>query len=511
MTEDNTALPFWDDDEPGDDAGNFALPELDDEDTGTHSTGTVATSAVTSHTPSQIISPESHALPEVEPDDIVDTSGSNGGNSVVPQDTENISYDPVAMEYDNQLGQKLSYEQEGHYPNYPLGQFTLDEILGFAFDADASDVHILPNDFLAFTIHGEYERQIHLGVITPQMTEDLYNNESKEPHPIFITSVQENEFTNNLELDTSYVVKSGDYMGRRTRLSVAKSHGSYAMTFRLISDNIKEPEELGITDDIMKWTNYTKGLVMVNGQTGSGKSTMLASMMHHIQMTKKKKIITIEKPIEFLYRAEGMGAVMQREVGVDTISFARALVSALRQNPDIIMIGEVRNREEVNELLQAAESGHLAMTTMHTKSASAALNRIKTLFEPMDQQRVMSMLSDSLRGIVNQELVLKADGSGLFPVREILDVNREISEMIRVGDVKGIREYQMKNESTMEHALVRAAVQGLCTWEEAQAHAPFVYDFEELKKEHFNSLSNDNDDTIGRDFGANTTDDDISA
>ena len=212
-------------------------------------------------------------------------------------------------------------------------------------------------------------------------------------------------------------------------------------------------------------------------------STTLASMLRKMQLERQQKIITVEKPIEYVYPEDGKGLVVQREVGPDTRSFYQAMDSAMRQNPDVILIGEVRNREEVDQLLRAAESGHLAISTMHTNSAAATINRIKSLFDGNEQYRILSSLSDSARGFANQVLLRKKDGSGRFAIREILAFNDDVTELVLNGDVPGLRKYQYENHITMEHGLVKAVIDNRCTFDEARYNSPNPELFDQVFKE----------------------------
>lgn len=215
-------------------------------------------------------------------------------------------------------------------------------------------------------------------------------------------------------------------------------------------------------------------------------STTLASIMRRIQLNRPAKIITIERPIEYIYGNDGKALITQREVGGgDTRTFANALTSAMRQAPDIIMIGEVRNQTEVSELLRAAETGHLAVSTMHTNSAAMTLNRIMSLYEgTSDQPRILSTLGDVARGFANQVLLKSPDGKSRYAVREVLDVNEEVADLIRAGNVQGIVNYQMKNEITMEHELVRAVKAGKVGYSSARDNATNLPRFEKLAKEN---------------------------
>lgn len=211
-------------------------------------------------------------------------------------------------------------------------------------------------------------------------------------------------------------------------------------------------------------------------------STTLASLLNAAILERPQKVITIERPIEYLFSDDGKGFVTQREVGQDTRQFANALDSAMRQAPDIIMIGESRNRTEIDQVLRAAETGHLAMTTMHTNSAAATLNRIKSLFDGSEQNRVLSTLADVSRGFANQVLVKTIDGESRFAIRELLEFDEEVSNLVTEGDIKGIRRYQVENHLTMEDGLVKAVVDGRCTIESARAQSAYPLVFDKMLK-----------------------------
>lgn len=353
----------------------------------------------------------------------------------------------------------------------------LDEVIAHAIESNASDIHISPDDQVAFTILNDIMRIPKFGTVVPTVTERLHTN--------IISNVLESEFVEEQELDTSYVVRKGKYKGRRLRLSLGRSFGHVFMVFRVISDVIPTPDELGISanDPLRSWIRLPNGLFMVNGATGTGKSTTLASLVQEIQLTTRKKIETIERPIEYTYGTRGISVVTQREVGKDTRSFMNALDSAMRHAPNVLQVGEVRNRTEVDALIRAAESGHLAISTMHTVSAPATINRIKSLYDGDDQRRVLGSLSDVARGFANQVLVKTPNGKGRFAIREILEVNDEISKMILKGDVSAMQEYQLNEKITMDHELVRAVAGGFCTLEEARAQSSFPNRFDKILKE----------------------------
>ena len=341
--------------------------------------------------------------------------------------------------------------------------FDLDEVLSRGFELGASDVHINADDEVAFTILKDIARQDSFGEVTGKITELLAQR--------LITHVLWDFFIQQWELDTSYVVRKGPFAGRRTRLNVGRSFGKISMVFRLISDVIPQPEDIGIGKELLDWVESPNGLILVCGPTGSGKSTTLASMIQYLQMEEPKKIVTAELPIEYIYRRGGKSFIVQREVGVDTRSFGNALTSAMRQSPDVILIGEIRNKEEVSGLLRAAESGHLALSTMHTNSCAATLNRIRSLFEGDEQAMILSTLSDNLRGLMNQALVKSIDGTKVTAVREILPADAAVKALVAAGDVHGIRKYQEERGITMEDGLIKAYRDRKCSLEEARSQA----------------------------------------
>lgn len=210
----------------------------------------------------------------------------------------------------------------------------------------------------------------------------------------------------------------------------------------------------------------------------------LASIMRDIQLNQSKKIITVENPIEFVYPQDGKGLVVQRAIPEDCLSFGDGLTSAMRSAPNIILIGEVRNRKEVDELLRASETGHLAVSTIHTSNNVTTLNRIRSLYEGDEQRRILATLGDNLRGIVNQTLVKSVDGHSRFAVREILQVDFKIRKMIQEDRIAEIRKLQEEEFSTMEHKLIDCVLMGKCTYEMAISKAPDPTYLEFLWKEY---------------------------
>lgn len=360
-----------------------------------------------------------------------------------------------------------------------IGNLHLDRILTDAVLIGASDVHITAEQTISFTKNGDIIRCDEYEVPTQEILHKLV-------HEGLLSFQDQQIFNRDLDFNGSYTIHHGPYakyFKQRTRVNIARSLGKYSIVFRIINDTIPPLSALEIEDEIVSWAEYPNGLFLLCGPTGTGKTTTLASVIRNVQQTTRKKIITIENPIEYIYPDDSDSLVVQSEVGIDTKGFYEGLTSAMRQNPDIILLGEVRNTEEVQELLRAAETGHLAISTMHTNSVATTINRIQNLFTGEDQKRIMSTLSDSLRGIGNQVLV-KDKNDGRFAVRELLTVNKEIKELILKGDVEGIRAYQKKHKKTLEHGLVRAVKSGRCFKSEAIKHTADPVLFNEIFDEY---------------------------
>ncbi len=232
-------------------------------------------------------------------------------------------------------------------------------------------------------------------------------------------------FETNSELDYAYAVPG---VGR-FRVNAFKQRGTVAMIMRALPHTIPSFDELGLPDAVRDLSETERGIVLVTGTTGSGKSTTLAAMIDHINRTMQKHIVTVEDPIEFLHKDQ-LSSVNQREVGMDTASFTQALHRVLRQDPDVILVGEMRDEETVKTALSAAETGHLVFSTLHTADAAETINRIIEFFEPQSQQQARAMLAGSLAGIVSQRLVPAVIPGRRVAVIEVLRTTGRIRDMI---------------------------------------------------------------------------------
>jgi twitching motility protein PilT len=346
----------------------------------------------------------------------------------------------------------------------------LNELLKVTFEKRASDLHVKVGVPPILRIDGK---------LTPLETEKRLTQEDVLATAQGIMNpVQKAKFTEKNELDMAYAVPG---LGR-FRVNVFKQRGSVGMVFRLVPAKILNFEELNLPVVLSKIAAEQRGLILVTGTTGSGKSTTLAAMIDFINTGRTANIVTIEDPIEFLHR-DKKSIVNQREIGADTFSFGDALRSALRQDPDVILVGEMRDFETVSTALTAAETGHLVLSTLHTLDAAETINRIITVFPPYQQKQVRMQLASVIKGIVSQRLVPKADGSGrvaaveimlgTLSVREaIIDENktRQVPTIIAAGQTH----YGMQ---TFDQSLLGLYRKGMITYDEAITTASNPDDF----------------------------------
>jgi twitching motility protein PilT len=290
--------------------------------------------------------------------------------------------------------------------------------------------------------------------------------------------VQTARFEETREVDLAYGIPG---LGR-FRVNAFQQRGSVGVVFRVIPFGVKTIESLHLPPVIGQIAMEQRGLVLVTGTTGSGKSTTLASMIEHINTNRTCHIMTIEDPIEFLIR-DRRSIVNQREIGVDTQSFSNALRAALRQDPDVILVGEMRDFETIETALTAAETGHLVMSTLHTLDATETINRIISVFPPYQQKQIRLQLGAILRAVVSQRLVPRSDGKGRVPALEVLVTTARVRECIGDKDrtkeihdaiAKGFTTYGMQ---TFDQSLMHLVKKGLVTYEESLKHVSNPDDF----------------------------------
>lgn len=332
------------------------------------------------------------------------------------------------------------------------------ELLTFAINNRASDLHLTAGQPPVYRIDGD---------MTPLKVPPLSPEQVKQLIYSVMNENQRAEFEKDMDLD--FAISFGENM--RFRVNAFNTIYGTAAVLRNIPTIIKTLEELKAPEILKKLANLHKGLLLVTGPTGSGKSTTLAAIVNHINSTQSKHIITIEDPVEFVHKSK-QSLVNQREVGQNTKSFAKALKSALREDPDVVLVGELRDLETIQLAITAAETGHLVMGTLHTSSAPKTIDRIIDVFPGDSKDMIRAMLSVSLEAVVTQTLLKKADGKGRVAAHEILLCTPPVRNLIREGKIPQI--YSAMQVGTklgmklMKQAVYDLAEQGIITHEEAR-------------------------------------------
>jgi twitching motility protein PilT len=321
---------------------------------------------------------------------------------------------------------------------------SIDELLERMVEANASDLHVTTGTPPVIRVRGEVERLEGFDSLNAEQTQQLLYR--------ILSSEQQKNFELARQLDFSYSIPGL----ARFRVNVYFQRESIGAAFRLIPTELKTLEELGIPESLHVLAEKPRGLVLVTGPTGSGKSTTLAAIIDEINRNRSEHILTIEDPIEFLHRHKRC-IVNQREIGPDATTFADALRAALRQDPDVILVGEMRDLETISTALTAAETGHLVFGTLHTQSAPSTIDRIIDVFPAEQQEQVRIQIANSLQGVVTQALLPTSDKMGRVPALEILLPDDAVRNLIRQGKVEQIYSVMQTNTSrgmqTMEQSL----------------------------------------------------------
>lgn len=314
-------------------------------------------------------------------------------------------------------------------PREILGKQTdmmdINVLLKEVMELGASDLHITVAISPTARINGDLT-EMNYPKLRPEDTEKLCNQ--------VLTDYHKEVFEKQGEVDLSYT-----YPGLgRFRVNVYKQRNSMAMAIRAIPTEIPTIDKLGLPDVLLSLANKRRGIILVTGPTGSGKSTTLASMINYINQTRKEHIMTLEDPIEYLHK-HSKSVVNQREIGADSRSFANSLRAALRQDPDVILVGEMRDLETISTALTAAETGHLVMATLHTVGAAKTVDRIIDVFPPHQHPQIRVQLSGVLEGIISQQLIQTSDKKGRVPALEIMVATPAIRNLIREGKTHQIQ------------------------------------------------------------------------
>ncbi len=346
----------------------------------------------------------------------------------------------------------------------------LDRVLSAARQLGASDVHLKAGLPPIFRIKGELRTVRDVPALTREVIATFAVNMMSER--------QRREFDETFDVDLAY----GTPDGSRYRVNVFQQRGTVGMVMRLIPPEVPSFERLNLPPSVLKLADEMRGLILVTGITGSGKSTTLAALIDYINARQACHIVTIEDPIEYAFR-DRRSVVNQRELGLDTKSFAKALRAALRQDPDVILVGEMRDLETTEIALVAAETGHLVLSTLHTVDAVETINRVISIFPPHGQLQVRLQLSAVLRGVISQRLLPRADGKGMVPACEILIASARVRELIEIPErtreiheaiAQGKEPYGMVS---FDQSLAELVQRKLVTYEEALRHSSAPDDF----------------------------------
>ena len=347
---------------------------------------------------------------------------------------------------------------------------SVDDLLRRAVETKASDLHLKVGNHPYLRIDGSLNPLADVPRVTPEEMLSMAFS--------MMTNRQKQKFKETAELDMAYGVAG---LGR-FRVNVFQQRGNVGMVLRVIPTKIRTIEELELPRILTQICEEQRGLILTTGTTGSGKSTTLAAMIDRINSLRAEHIITIEDPIEYLHR-DKKGFINQREVEVDTSSFSTALRAALRQDPDVVLVGEMRDLETISTALLAAETGHLVLSTLHTLDATETIQRIIAVFPPPEQKQIRLQLASTLKAVISQRLVRKSDGQGRVPAVEVMVstgyirdciINPDKTRMIRDAIAAGTSQYGMQ---TFDQSIFDLYSRNLITLEEAIMRASNPDDF----------------------------------
>lgn len=337
----------------------------------------------------------------------------------------------------------------------------IEEILQKAYDNRASDIHMIPQSPLMFRIDGE---------MTADEGEEIRTEDIEDVLQSVLSEEQKQKLTEEGEID--FAVSISDFS--RVRINIYRQRGTYAAVFHMLSQEIPLPEQLDISRAVIELTQKKKGLVLVTGGVGSGKSTTLASLIDLIAKRDTKNIITIEDPIEYMF-SHKKSIISQREIGSDAKSYAGALKSALRQDPDVILVGELTDAETISMAITAAETGHLVFSSLPTNCAQDTLYRLIDVFPPYQQQQIRVQLAEVLNGIIAQQLLPRSDKKGRIAVYEVMLANKEIRNLIRDNRISQIPSAigagKKEGLQTMDDAILSVYMRSKITAETAVSYA----------------------------------------
>ena len=379
------------------------------------------------------------------------------------------------MQQDNiptfQIAEAEDMPQEERKAGAPqtIEDLHIDELLHIVVDRNASDLHLCTNSEPIIREDGALKR-LNFELLTPQVTQRMMYD--------ILSDENIHKFESTLELDFSYALPRR----ARFRVNCYRDRGAVAAAFRLIPQKIPTVADLNLPPVLERITDKPRGLVLVTGPTGSGKSTSLAAMIHYINLNRAVHIITIEDPIEYLHTHK-LSVINQRELGQDTKSFSNALRASLREDPDVILVGEMRDIETIQLAITAAETGHLVFATLHTNNAAESIDRMIDVFPPGQQEQIRIQLANNIQAVISQQLMPRAGAPGRIPAVEVMLATPAVRNLIRENKTHQIPSViQTSGQHSMiamDQSLRDLYLKGMVTLEEAMMRAINV---EELKK-----------------------------
>ena len=329
--------------------------------------------------------------------------------------------------------------------------YRIDELIALAAKKRASDVHLIAGLPPKCRIDGKIET----------LTEEILKREDCEDYAVQLAGTNTDKIKSIGQLDFS-----ASLAGRRLRVNLFRQQGAVSAAIRILSSSIPRLSELGLPEAVNRFSGWNKGIVLVTGETGSGKSTTLAAILNEINQNRPLHIITLEDPIEYVYESE-KAIINQREVGMDVESYDKGLYAALREDPDVILLGEMRDPATIETALVAAETGHLVFSTIHTNSAVDSIDRIVGVFPEDKQPQIRTQLSMTLRAVLAQQLVPRAGGKGRAAACELMMITIAMRNLIRQGKTEQMPSYLLDSAKegsiTMDNFLIRMAKDGVIT------------------------------------------------
>ncbi|MDD4714369.1 MAG: PilT/PilU family type 4a pilus ATPase [Candidatus Absconditabacteria bacterium] len=379
----------------------------------------------------------------------------NPAQNAVPQQNQQTSQDATPISQTSTNNNGITDLANGDPEKY------LEYLLDLMIKHDSSDIYLTYGEEPTLRIFGEARRIVGLPKLEDK-TLDAFSD--------FIMNEEDKElFKKNLSVDIGLSMH-----GRRYRVNISRQRDHMMIVARLLEEKVPTIDERGLPEIFKRLSGKTNGVIFVAGPTGSGKSTTLAAMIEEINMGKQKHIITIEDPIEYIFEPK-KAIFEQKQLGKDIVTFASAMKYALRQRPDVILFGEIRDPESLRNAIALAETGHLVLTTIHSRSAEQTINKVISMFPADEQPQIRNQISENMTAIIIQKLIRKADGKGMIPAHEILLNNIAVENTIRENKLNQIKNVMYTNRNSgmqlLEDHLVQLVEAGLITPEAAMANA----------------------------------------